>query len=47
LQAVAPQTYGSQAVVVTAWQVPVPLHVRAGLAVEPAQLAATQTVPAP
>ena len=47
LHAVAPQMYGSQAVVVTAWQVPVPLQVRAGVAVEPEQVAAAQTVPAP
>jgi hypothetical protein len=33
--------------VVTAWQVPVPLQVRAGVVVDPVQLAATQTVPAP
>jgi hypothetical protein len=32
--------------VVTVWQVPVPLHVRAGVAVVPEQVAATQVVPA-
>jgi hypothetical protein len=30
---------------VVIWQVPVPLQVRAGVKVEPEQLAATQTVP--
>ena len=45
LQAPVPQTYGSQAEVVTVWQVPVPLQVRAGVSVEPVQLAATQVVP--
>jgi len=30
---------------VVVWQVPVPLHVRAGVNVAPLQLAATQTVP--
>jgi hypothetical protein len=46
LHAPVPQTNGSQAEVDTVWQVPVPLQVRAGVSVEPVQLAATQLVPA-
>jgi hypothetical protein len=45
LQAPLPQTYGSHADVVTVWQVPVPLHVRAGVSVEPVQEAGAQVVP--
>ena len=41
-----PQMYGMQLDAVAVWQVPVPLHVRAGVKVEPAQVAATQVVPA-
>jgi hypothetical protein len=33
--------------IVAAWQVPVPLHVRAEVNVEPVQLAAAHCVPAP
>jgi hypothetical protein len=45
LHALVPQTYGLHEEVVTVWQVPVPLQVRAGVSVEPVQLAATQVVP--
>jgi hypothetical protein len=40
-----PQVYAPQDVFVTVWQVPVPLQVRAGVNVEPLQLAATHVVP--
>jgi hypothetical protein len=46
LQAVAPQVNGTQLDDVTVWQVPVPLHVRAGVAVVPEQDGATHCVPA-
>jgi hypothetical protein len=46
LHAVGPHTNGVQFDVVTDWQVPVPLQVRAGVAVVPVQLAPTQVVPA-
>jgi hypothetical protein len=45
-QAPVPQTYGVQLADVAARQVPVPLHVRAGVTVEPVHVAATQVVPA-
>ena len=45
LQTLAPQTYVPHEDVVVVWQVPVPLHVRGGVYVEPAQLSGTQTVP--
>ena len=41
-----PQVYAPQEVLVTVWQVPVPLQVRVGVSVEPVQLEATQVVPA-
>jgi hypothetical protein len=44
--AVALQTYGSQVDSDVVWQVPVPLHVRAGENVDPVQLAVWHTVPA-
>ena len=46
LHAVVPHTNGEQFAVDTVWQVPVPLQVRAGVAVDPVQVAATQVVPA-
>jgi hypothetical protein len=46
LHAVAPHRYGSQGDVAAAWQVPVPLHIRAADAVEPVQVAAAHCVPA-
>jgi hypothetical protein len=46
LHADAPQTYGSHIDDVAAWQVPVPLHDRADVSVEPVQLAAAHVVPA-
>jgi hypothetical protein len=46
LQAPVPQPNGSHIDVVAVWQVPVPLHVRAEVSVEPVQLGATQVVPA-
>jgi hypothetical protein len=46
LHAVGPQTNGVQFDVDTVWHVPVPLQVRAGVAVDPVQLAPTQVVPA-
>jgi len=45
LHAVAPQTYGVQLLLVAAWQVPAPLHVRADVPVVPLQLGATHWVP--
>jgi len=45
LHAPVPQTYGSQAEVLTVWQVPVPLQARAGVNVDPVHPAATQVVP--
>ena len=45
-QAPVPQTNGSHIDVVAVWQVPVPLHVRADVSVEPVQLGATHCVPA-
>jgi hypothetical protein len=45
LHALVPHTKGSHIDVVTVWQVPVPLQVRAGVSVDPVQLAATHTVP--
>jgi hypothetical protein len=45
-QAPVPHTNGSHIDVVAAWQVPVPLHVRADVSVDPVQLAATHCVPA-
>ena len=45
LHAPVPHAYGSQAEVVTVWHVPVPLQLRAGVNVDPVQLAATQVVP--
>jgi hypothetical protein len=41
-QAPVPQTYGSHIDVVAAWQVPVPLHDRAEVSVDPVQLAADE-----
>ena len=46
LQTPVPQAYGAQLDVVTVWQVPVPLQVRAGVSVEPVQVAATHWIPA-
>jgi hypothetical protein len=43
---VVPQVYAPHDVLVTVWQVPVPLQVRVGVSVEPVQLDATQVVPA-
>jgi hypothetical protein len=45
LHAPVPQTNGSQLEVVAAWQVPVPLQVRADVSVTPVQLAAAHCVP--
>jgi hypothetical protein len=45
LQTLVPHAYAPHDDVVTDWQVPVPLQVRGGVNVEPAQLAATQVVP--
>ena len=45
LQALVPQEYAPHDWVVVGWQVPVPLQVRAGVKVEPVQLAATQALP--
>ena len=45
-QAVALQAYGLHIDVVAVWHVPVPLHDRAAVSVEPVQLAAAQVVPA-
>jgi hypothetical protein len=45
LQTFVPQLYVPHDDGVVVWQVPVPLQVRAGVNVVPAQLAATQTVP--
>jgi hypothetical protein len=42
-----PQAYGSHIEVVAAWQVPVPLHERAAVSVDPVQLAAAHCVPVP
>jgi len=44
-QAVALHVYGLHIDVVAVWQVPVPLHDRAAVSVEPVQLAAAQVVP--
>ena len=41
-----PQAYGSHIDVVAAWQVPVPLHERVDVSVDPVQLAAAHWVPA-
>jgi hypothetical protein len=46
LHAPEPHAYGAQVDEVTVWQVPVPLQVRAGVKVDPVQVAATQVVPA-
>jgi hypothetical protein len=46
LQAFVPQMYGVHPDVVTVWQVPAPLQVRAGVNVVPEHDAATQVVPA-
>jgi hypothetical protein len=46
LHAVALQVKGTQLALVTVRHAPAPSHVRAGVSVEPVQLAATQTVPA-
>jgi hypothetical protein len=46
LQAPLSQVKGSHAEVVAVWQVPVPLQVRAGVSVEPVQVAAAHEVPA-
>ena len=45
-QAAPPQAYGSHVDVVAAWQVPLPLHDRVDVSVEPVQLAAAHCVPA-
>jgi hypothetical protein len=45
-QAVPLHMYGSHIDVVAAWQVPVPLHDRDDVSVEPVQVAAAQLVPA-
>lgn len=45
-QVVALQAYGLHIDVVAVWQVPVPLHDRAAVSVEPVQVAAAQVVPA-
>ena len=45
LHAAVPHANGSQLEVVAAWQVPVPLHVRADVSVTPVQLAAAHWVP--
>src|SRR5262245_2417837 len=45
-QAPVPHTYGLHMDVVAAWQVPVPLHERAEVSVEPVQLAVMHCVPA-
>ena len=45
LQAPVPQLYGVQEVVPGLLQVPVPLHVDAGVSVEPVQVAAAHCVP--
>ena len=42
----APHTYGSHDDADVVWQVPVPLQVRAGVNVDPVQVAAAQVVPA-
>ena len=44
--AVPPHTYGSHIDVVAAWQVPLPLHDRDAVSVEPVQVAAAHCVPA-
>jgi hypothetical protein len=44
-QAPAPQAYGSHMDVVAVWQVPLPLHERVEVSVEPAQVAAAHCVP--
>jgi hypothetical protein len=46
LHAPVPQANGSHMDVVAVWHVPVPLHVRADVSVEPVQLDATHCVPA-
>jgi len=46
LQTPDPHAYGSHIDVVAAWQVPVPLHDRAAVSVDPVQLAAAHWVPA-
>jgi hypothetical protein len=46
LHAPVPHANGSHIDVAAAWQVPVPLQVRADVSVEPVQVAATQVVPA-
>ena len=45
LQAFVPHTYTPHDCAVVIWQVPVPLQVRAGVNVEPVQLALAQAVP--
>jgi hypothetical protein len=45
LQRLLPHAYAPHDDVVVVWQVPVPLQVRAGVNVDPVQLAATQVVP--
>jgi len=45
-QAPVPQLYAPHEIGAVVWQVPVPLHVRAGVTVEPVHVAATQVVPA-
>jgi hypothetical protein len=45
LQAVAPQTYALHELVLTVWQTPAPLQVRAGEYVEPRQDSPTHVVP--
>jgi len=45
-QAVPPHMYGSHIDVVAVWQVPMPLHDRDDVNVEPVQVAAAQLVPA-
>jgi hypothetical protein len=47
LQALVPQANGAQLDDVAVWQIPVPLHVRAGVNVVPEQVGATHCVPAP
>jgi hypothetical protein len=47
LHAPVPHAYGAQLDEVAVWQVPVPLHVRAGVNVVPEHAAATHCVPAP
>jgi len=47
LQAALPHANGAQLDDVAVWQMPAPLHVRAGVNVVPEQVAATHSVPAP